>query len=36
MDLYNPYGFAIAIGGMLGAYVLIVGTRFVLSGRANA
>lgn len=36
MDLYNPYGFAVTIGGMLAVYVAIVGTRFVLSGRANA
>ncbi|OYW57535.1 MAG: hypothetical protein B7X99_00370 [Rhizobiales bacterium 17-65-6] len=36
MDLYDPYGFAIVIGGMLGAYVAVVGLRFLLSGRANA
>ncbi len=36
MDLHNPFGFAYVIGGMLAAYVLVVGTRFVASGRANA
>lgn len=36
MDLYDPYGFAIVIGGMLGAYVAIVGIRLATSGRANA
>lgn len=36
MDLYNPYGFAVVIGTMLGMYVAVVSTRFAFSGRANA
>ncbi|MEP9377976.1 MFS transporter [Aquabacter sp. CN5-332] len=36
MDLYDPYGFAIVIGTMLGMYVTVVSARFALSGRANA
>ncbi len=36
MDLYDPYGFAIVIGTMLGLYVAVVGTRFALTDRSNA
>lgn len=34
MDLYNPYGFAYVIAGMLGAYALLVAARLAFGGEA--
>ncbi|MGU3494249.1 MFS transporter [Xanthobacteraceae bacterium A53D] len=36
MDLYNPYGFAFVVAGMLGAYVLVVMGTLVTAGRREA
>lgn len=34
MDLYNPYGFAYVIAGMLGSYALLVAARLVYGSEA--
>lgn len=34
MDLYNPYGFAYVIAGMLGAYAALVAARLAFGGEA--
>lgn len=36
MDLYDPYGFALVIAGMLGMYVAVVAGRLLFMGRAKA
>ncbi|TCT02872.1 MFS transporter [Aquabacter spiritensis] len=36
MDLYDPFGFAIVIGGMLGVYVAVVALRLAFVKRSEA
>lgn len=36
MDLYDPFGFALVLAGMMGAYVAVVAARLALYGRERA
>ncbi|HQS08956.1 MAG TPA: MFS transporter [Xanthobacteraceae bacterium] len=36
MDIYNPYGFAYVMAGMLGMYVLVVASHLMVEKRAHA